>query len=264
MTQPTPVVFIHGFIGTLDVRGWNGPHLAPDLLGYGAYRAVPFDAISLAAQVEHVRQTVDAHFGAQPVDVVGHSVGGAIAMLFAHAHPACVRRIVNVEGNFTLDDAFWSASVGRMTPGEADAMLDGLRADAPGWLRGAIDAPSPGQLDDARRWLAHQPASTLRAMGHSVVATTGEPGYLQALAQVFERHPVWLVAGERSRAGWHVPDWALARCAGFDTIAGCGHLIPAERPDAFRDAIGRILGAAGISGRQAGKMSKPYDSPKFG
>ena len=101
-------------------------------------------------------------------------------------------------------------------------------------------------------------------MGRSVVATTGEPGYLQALAQVFERHPVRLVAGERSRAGWHVPDWALARCAGFDTIAGCGHLIPAERPDAFRDAIGRILGAAGISGRQAGKMPKPYDSPKFG
>ncbi len=25
MTQPTPVVFVHGFIGTLDVRGWNGP-----------------------------------------------------------------------------------------------------------------------------------------------------------------------------------------------------------------------------------------------
>ncbi|MBN3795719.1 alpha/beta fold hydrolase, partial [Burkholderia sp. Ac-20392] len=164
MTQPTPAVFIHGFIGTLDVRGWNGPQLAPDLLGYGAHRTVPFDAITLAAQVEHLRHTVDTHFGAQPVDVVGHSVGGAIAMLFAHAHPERVRRIVNVEGNFTLDDAFWSASVGRMTPDEADTMLDGLRADPPGWLRRSIDAPSPGLLDDARRWLAHQPASTLRAI----------------------------------------------------------------------------------------------------
>ncbi|ALX15095.1 alpha/beta hydrolase [Burkholderia cepacia JBK9] len=240
MTRPTPVVFVHGFIGTFDVRDWNGPHLCPDLLGYGAYRAVPFDAISLDAQVEHVRQTIDAHFGAQPVDIVGHSVGGAIAMLFAHAHPERVRYIVNVEGNFTLDDAFWSASVGRMTPGEADAMLIGLRAAPLDWLRGAIDAPSPGQLDDARRWLAHQPASTLRAMGRSVVATTGDAGYLPVLEKVFERHPVWLVAGERSRAGWHVPDWALARCAGFETIGRCGHLIPAERPDALRAAIERI------------------------
>ena len=141
MIQPTPVVFIHGFIGTFDVRGWNGPHLRPDLLGYGVHRAAPPDTISLAAQVEHVRQTVEMHFGMQPVDVVGHSVGGAIAMLFAHAHPERVRRIVNVEGNFTLDDAFWSASVGRMTPGEADTMLDGLRAAPLDWLRGAIDAP---------------------------------------------------------------------------------------------------------------------------
>ncbi|WP_175873455.1 alpha/beta hydrolase [Burkholderia sp. BCC0397] len=241
MIPPTPVVFIHGFIGTFDVRGWNGPHLCPDLLGYGAHRATPPDAISLAAQVEHVQHTVDTHFGMQPVDVVGHSVGGAIAMLFAHAHPERVRRIVNVEGNFTLDDAFWSASVGRMTPDEADAMLDGLRAAPLAWLRGAIDAPSPGQLDDARRWLVHQPASTLRAMGRSVIETTGAAGYLPALAQVFERHPVWLIAGERSRAGWHVPGHALARCAGFDTIAGCGHLIAAERPDALRAAIERIV-----------------------
>ncbi|RQZ15221.1 alpha/beta fold hydrolase [Burkholderia sp. Bp9031] len=243
MNAPNPpVVFVHGFIGTFDVPEWPGPHLAPDLLGYGTHRGTPFDAITLAAQVEHVRQVVDTHCGAQPVDIVGHSVGGAIAMLFAHAHPARVRRIVNVEGNFTLDDAFWSASVGRLSPAQADAMLDGLRSDPPGWLRGAIDDPSPRQLDDARRWLAHQPASTLRAMGRSVVATTGEPGYLQALADVFARHPVWLVAGERSRAGWHVPDWALARCAGFETIDGCGHLIPAERPAAFREALARCLG----------------------
>lgn len=42
-----------------------------------------------------------------PVDGVGHSVGGAIAMLCAHTYPDHVRRIVNVEGNFTLADAFW-------------------------------------------------------------------------------------------------------------------------------------------------------------
>ncbi|WP_175921780.1 alpha/beta fold hydrolase [Burkholderia latens] len=238
----TPVIFVHGFIGTFDVPEWSGPHLAPDLLGYGVHRGAPFSAITLSAQVEHLRHVIDAHYGAQPVDLAGHSVGGAIAMLFAHAHPACVRRIVNVEGNFTLDDAFWTASASRMTPAQADAMLDGLRGDPLGWLRGAIDAPSPRQLDAARRWLAHQPASTLRAMGLSVVAVTGEPDYLRLLSEVFVRHPVWLVAGERSRAGWHVPNWALARCAGFETIEGCGHLIPAERPAAFRETLARCLG----------------------
>jgi len=38
-----------------------------------------------------------------------------------------------------------------------------------------------------------------------------------------------------------VPDRALARRAGFDTIERCGHLMPAERPDAFRAAVARIV-----------------------
>jgi lipase len=119
MRNVSPVLFVHGFIGTLDVTGYELPHAAPDLLGYGEHRGVPFDAISIPGQVEHLRAFVDARFGSEPVDVVGHSVGGAIAMLFARAYPECVRRIVNVEGNFTLGDAFWSASVGRMSQAEA-------------------------------------------------------------------------------------------------------------------------------------------------
>nr|WP_275924537.1 hypothetical protein [Burkholderia sola] len=45
MIPPTPVVFLRGFIGTFDVRGWNGPRPRPDLLGYGAHRATPPDTI---------------------------------------------------------------------------------------------------------------------------------------------------------------------------------------------------------------------------
>ncbi|WP_063534102.1 alpha/beta hydrolase [Burkholderia sp. MSMB1589WGS] len=241
MNASPPVVFVHGFIGRLGMHGSASQRTAPDLLGYGEHRAAPPESITLGAQVEHLRAFVDAHAGGTPVDMVGHSVGGAIAMLFAHAHPARVRRIVNVEGNFTLADAFWSASVGRMSGPDAQAMLDGFRADPLGWLGGAVDAPTPAMRETAIRWLDHQPASTLRAMGRSVVETTGDTGYLAALAQVFERHPVHLIAGERSRAGWSAPDWALAQCAGHHVIDGCGHLMMIERPDAFSTLIDRCL-----------------------
>lgn len=103
MKNDPPVIFIHGFIGTLDAWQYEPKHASPDLLGYGKHRSVPFEQISLLAQVEHIRGFVDARFGARRVDVVGHSIGGSIAMLFAHAYPGYVRRIVNVEGNFTLD-----------------------------------------------------------------------------------------------------------------------------------------------------------------
>jgi lipase len=106
-------------------------------LGYGVHRTARFDAISLPAQVEHIRSFIDARLGTIPVDVVGHSVGGAIAMLLAHAYPGYVRRIFNVEGNVTLGDAFWSASVGRMSPDEAEEMLEGFRTDPLAWLGGS-------------------------------------------------------------------------------------------------------------------------------
>lgn len=242
MSPRPPVVFVHGFIGTLDVAGYEHPHAAPDLLGYGRHQDASFEAISLPGQVEHLRSFVDARFDGGPVDMVGHSVGGAIAMLFAHAHPDRVRRVVNVEGNFTLDDAFWSASVGRMSQGEADAMLAGFRADPLAWVSGSVTDPTqPHLTETAARWLAHQPASTLRAMGRSVVTTTGDATYLAALAQVFDRHPVYLLAGERSRPDWNVPDWALEKCAGQHTLADSGHLMMQDDPAAFTAALQRFL-----------------------
>lgn len=236
-----PIVFVHGFIGTLDVTGFGLPHASPDLLGYGEHQAVPFDSISLPGQVEYLRAFVDARFGSKPVDVVGHSVGGAIAMLFARTYPEYIRRIVNVEGNFTLGDAFWSASVGRMSQTEADAMLAGFRADPLAWISSSVTAPAPYIGEIAARWLAHQPASTLRAMGQSVVATTGNDDYLRLLEQVFDRHPVYLLSGEHSRKGWNVPDWALKKCAGDYTIANSGHLMMLDNHVEFSSAIERFL-----------------------
>lgn len=242
MSDRVPVIFIHGFIGSFDVTGFDAPYAAPALLGYGDHRGVPFEQISLPAQVEHLRSFIDTQFGLGPVDLVGHSVGGAIAMLFAHEYPDRVRRIVNVEGNFTLDDAFWSASVGRMTPDQADAMLDGFRSDPLRWLGGSV-AGVPVDLENtATRWLAHQPASTLRAMGQSVVAVTGDANYAAALRQVFRHHPVYLLAGERSRRDWHVPAWALTGCAGYEILDGCGHLMMIEEPAAFSASVKQFLG----------------------
>ncbi|MBN3729185.1 alpha/beta fold hydrolase [Burkholderia sp. Ac-20379] len=244
MSQRPPAIFIHGFIGTLEIDGYAPPHAAPPLLGYGAHRDTPAERIALPEQVAHLRAFVDAQPGMERVDLVGHSVGGAIAMLFAHAHPERVRRIVSIEGNFTLDDAFWSASVGRMTAHEAEAMLAGFRADPARWLGGAVANVTPTMARTAAGWLDHQPAATLRAMGRSVVDTTGRAAYLDAVEAVFARHRVCLVAGERSRGGWHVPGWARERCAAYEIVPGSGHLPAIEQPAALAAVLDRFFGEA--------------------
>ncbi|WP_227744214.1 alpha/beta fold hydrolase [Yersinia kristensenii] len=53
----------------------------------------------------------------EPVHVIGHSVGGAVAVLFARRYPEMTRSLTSVEGNFTLSDAFWS---------DPDSKSDGL------------------------------------------------------------------------------------------------------------------------------------------
>ena len=101
-----------------------------------------------------------------------------------------------------MKDAFWSASVARMNQAEAEAMLDMLRIDPEGWLAGSGVSPTEECIGVARRWLNLQPASTLRAMGSSIVDTTGAPSYEALLRSVFVRMPVHLIAEKRSGDGW--------------------------------------------------------------
>jgi lipase len=240
--KPLPVVLVHGLIGSLDdpaIAAALHPHsvFSPALLGYGANAETDPATITLAKQAEFVAQLVRTRFGCGPVHVVGHSVGGVVAALLASEYPELVASLISVEGNFTLKDAFWSASVARMNQAEAEAMLDTLRSDPRGWLVRSGVSVTEEHIGVARRWLSLQPASTLRAMGRSIVDTTGQPSYEALLRSVFERMPVHLIAGERSREGWDVPAWAEDQAASFNVIQHAGHMMMLEDGKGF----GRLL-----------------------
>lgn len=241
-----PMVFVHGLIGSLQAPTLHSPFaptptLAPDLLGYGVERGADPASITLTAQADHVHQAARAAFGDQPVTVIGHSVGGAIGALLAHRHPEQVAALVSVEGNFTLGDAFWSASVARMSEEEAESLMAGFRADPAGWLARSGVPPTPQHLEAAADLLSRQPGSTVRAMGRAVVEATGHPSYLNAVEAVFNAIPVHLVAGERSITGWNLPDWAKDKAASLTVIPNTGHMMMVENPTAFTDALARCL-----------------------
>lgn len=158
-------------------------------------------------------------------------------MLLVRADPELVRRVVSVEGNFTLEDAFWTSSVARMSSSEVDRMIAGFRDDPAGWLADSgIDADDAA-LAVASEWLANQPATTVKAMAESVIEVTAAPAYLRAVRKVFDRHTVHLVAGERSADGWDVPVWAMERAATFTVIPGTGHLVMLERTAEFATLV---------------------------
>ena len=237
-----PVVLLHGLIGPFtDAAAVDQLRpavvLGPDLLGYGQDSDADPDAITIEAQVEYVRAAL-SRAGTDPrVHLVGHSVGGVIAAAFAARYPECVASLVSVEGNFTLADAFWSAQVAEQPLSQVEAQLEADRAEPARWLRNSGVEPTDDRVRAAAQALAYQPASTIRATARAVVEYTGRPAYEQLLRNVFGRTPVHLVAGERSRDGWDVPDWALASATSYTEVPDTGHMVMLERPQ----SVGRLL-----------------------
>lgn len=99
-TAPT-LLLIHGMAG--NSRTWKGvmPRLAedftvlaPDLIGHGE-SAKPVGDYSLGAFASGLRDLL-ALLEIGPVTVIGHSLGGGVAMQLAYQHPELVDRLVLV------------------------------------------------------------------------------------------------------------------------------------------------------------------------
>jgi pimeloyl-ACP methyl ester carboxylesterase len=240
--MPAPIVFVHGLIHACrslhGLEGGGAPGafvLAPDLPGYG-YND-PGSATSIPRALDFLLSWMNArHAGA--VHLAGHSVGGAVAMLFAHRHPERVRSIVNLEGNFTLRDAFWSKGIAEGTEAEADAMLAAYRADPAAWLAGQGIARTSETLARARVALREQSGRSMRSLACSVVDLTAAPAYLDRVADVIRRGtPVHLVAGVRTVSDWDVPDFVRAAAASSIVMPGVGHMMMLEDPSGTAAAV---------------------------
>jgi len=100
-------------------------HTVPDLPGYGR-SAWPESPLGLEALADQLIRWL-AEFPTPPV-LVGHSMGGVLAVLIAEAPPAAVKAVVNIEGNVSLDDCFLSGRIAAW--GESSYATDGHEAIA--------------------------------------------------------------------------------------------------------------------------------------
>jgi pimeloyl-ACP methyl ester carboxylesterase len=100
-----PLVMVHGW---MDVAAsWQfvvdafaeGRHvIAPDWRGYGLTELPRTDNYWFPDYLADLDFLLDHYAPGTPVDLVGHSMGGNIAMLYSGARPQRIRRLVNLEG----------------------------------------------------------------------------------------------------------------------------------------------------------------------
>ena len=241
-----PIVFIHGIfqmLGSLPAAEAFAPRqaLCPDMPGYGAQAGVRVERIFLEAQADYLAAQIHS-WGHTKAHIAGHSVGGAVAMLLARRHPDIVASVLDVEGNFTIEDAFWTGKLAAMSLSEVTALLQSYQDDVSGWLTRAGIEPSPRRIAIAGRGLNAQPATTIKAMAQSVIETTSQPSYLNDVHAVLDCGiPLHLIAGERSRGGWHVPQSVLSRAASMTIQPQVGHIMMIEAPGEFLGLIANLV-----------------------
>jgi pimeloyl-ACP methyl ester carboxylesterase len=235
-----PVVLLHGLFGA--AQNWGAVQkrlaaaaagrrrvLALDLRNHGASpRAAAMDYPAMAADVA---ETIGAA-GAAPAAVLGHSMGGKVAMALALARPGLVARLVVAD---IAPAAYPPALRGYVAAMQAVPLRPGLaRREADAALAGAV--PHPGIrafLLQNLRFDADPPAWRLNlpAIAAAMPAIEGFPDLGAAYPG-----PTLVLKGERSDyvRPEHGPRFrALFPAARFATVPAAGHWVHSENPAGF-------------------------------
>ena len=261
------VVLLHGWMDVsasfqflVDALPAHWDVLAPDWRGYGLSDWGKSDCYwfpdylaDLDALLEHISPQA-------PVDLVGHSLGGNVACLYAGVRPARIRRLVNLEG-FGMP-----ATQPEQAPGRYARWLDEL-GERKGFRPYADFAALAERMQQNNPRLTRERAEFLarhwgREMADGQVALRGDPAhkivypllYRYAEARACWREvtaPVlWVDAAESKaleRVGLDAAQYAERRAAfrnlRYVTVSNAGHMLHHDQPERVARLLEEFLSA---------------------
>ncbi|MBV8785583.1 MAG: alpha/beta fold hydrolase [Mycobacterium sp.] len=204
------LLLIHGMAGSSDTWRSVIPQLskkfrviAPDLLGHGE-SAKPRGDYSLGAFAVWLRDFLD-ELGVSQASVVGHSLGGGVAMQFAYQHPDYVTRLVLISSGGLGPDVGW---ILRLLSAPGAELVLPIIAPKPvltagnklwSWFRGVgVHSPRGAEMWSAYSSLSDAATrqSFLRTL-RSVVDYRGQAVSALNRLRLREELPVMAIWGER-------------------------------------------------------------------
>ena len=267
----TPLVIVHGWMDVaasyqfvVDALSIEHYVIAPDWRGYGQTASGGVDNFWFPDYLADLDFLLDHYAPHSQVNLVGHSMGGNVAMLYAGVRPERIRRLVNLEGfglpATTPDEApgryaHWMDDLKKLHRGEmslkAYDTLDGVAR--------RLMKTNPRLGADKANWLAQHWAQQ-NAQGQWAIL--GDPAHKVSHAQLYRveevqaiyariNMPVLMVeASDDSMTQWWkgkftlaehherlqvVPQLEIAR------IDDAGHMLHHDQPQALAELIERFL-----------------------
>lgn len=241
-----PLVVLHGLFGSganwrsiaRRLAGHRRVYL-PDLRNHGASPWA--ETMSYLQMADDVRQLI-LQLDCGHVELLGHSMGGKVAMAVALLYPELVRRLVVVDiAPVTYADRFTAFAQALQT---REVLAAGTRAEVQRRLVARLPDPALAPFlmqnlvtrNDHFDWRVN-----VAAILASVADLSSFPTLLQDLR--FPR-PVLAIAGERSDylsvedAAHFQPMFPALR---FEKVARAGHWVHADQPEACSAAVLRFL-----------------------
>ena len=266
----TLLVLLHGWMDVaasfqfvVDALSEDHFIIAPDWRGFGLTQSGGADAFWFPDYLADLDALLDHFAPGQSVNLVGHSMGANVAMVYAGVRPGRIRRLINLEG-FGLPD-----TTPTQAPGRYVQWLDGVKQ----FNSGALKLKSYDSLDavaarlaknnrylsmDKARWLANHWSAELSPGEWTIL---GEAAHKIANAQLYRVDEVLAVhrnitaptlmveASDDSMNAWWRGQFTLAEhherlkaVANIEIVQvpDCGHMLHHDQPLAVAELLERF------------------------
>jgi haloalkane dehalogenase len=243
-----PVVFLHGIPTNSYLWRESVPPIAeerrvivPDMVGYG--QSSMYDGFDRSLRVqETVLDKLVETLGIETVSLVGHDLGGGVALRYAVHNPNAVEQLVLSNAVAydswpipTITDLGLPETARETSVEEAQEMLDGLLRDT---LYG--DDPNESFIDGMKTpWASEEGLTSL--VRNASATNTNHTMEIDPTEVTAETLLLWGAEDE-----FQSIDWAKQLHEDIDTTEMVGldeanHWVPEDRADAYREELSAFL-----------------------